>query len=246
MERLSGIKKKKLADYVLEEIKRMIQAGELKEGDRLPNQSEFAARLGVSRPSLREAMQTLAMVGAIEQRPGYGSVIKSVTPALFASHLTTPLVNDAQATRELLEARWFIEAGIARLAARNATREEIRQAGSLVRRMANALESGQREEYTGLDTSMHFLLAVASHNKIMLHFFVTIRSLMEQFMAEAFLLLPELLSRSLAFHQRIYQGLRERDESATVEAMTEHIKDIQHRLEQFYGLSSPQTPKGTK
>lgn len=237
MGNLAGIKKKKLADFVLDEIKRMIQVGELKEGDRLPNQTEFAARLGVSRPSLREAMQTLAMVGAIEQRPGYGSVIKSLTPALFASHLATPLVNDEQATRELLEARRFIEGGIAKLAAQNATESEVRKAGSLVRQMAEALEKGRREEYTELDTRIHYHLAVASHNKIMFHFFVTIRSLMEQFMAEAFWLLPELLARSMQYHQRIFQGLRDRDDVAAAGAMTEHIEDIQRTLENFYGLS---------
>jgi len=242
---LAGIKKKKLADFVLDEIKRMIEAGELKEGDRLPNQTEFAARLGVSRPSLREAMQTLAMVGAVEQRPGYGSVIKSLTPALFASHLATPLVNDEAATRQLLEARSFIEGGIAKLAARNATESEIRKAGTMVRQMAEALDKGRREEYTELDTRVHYQLAVCSHNDIMLHFFVTIRSMMEQFMAEAFWLLPELLARSMSFHQRIYQGLRDRDEDAAAEAMNGHIEDIKRTLEEFYGSPS-KGPKGKK
>lgn len=231
------IKRKKLADFVLDEIKRMIQAGELKEGDRLPNQNEFAARLGVSRPSLREAMQTLAMVGAIEQRPGYGSVIKALTPALFASHLATPLVDNESATRELLESRRFIEAGIAELAARNATESEIQKSESLLRKMAKALEKGRREDYTNLDTRFHYHLAVASHNKVMLHFFVTIRSLMEQFMVEAFALLPELLVRSMQYHQKIFQGLRKRDEAAAGGAMAEHIKHIQGALENFYGLN---------
>ena len=234
---MARIKKKKLADFVLDEIKRMIQAGELKEGDRLPNQNEFAARLGVSRPSLREAMQTLAMVGAVEQRPGYGSVIKSLTPALFASHLTTPLVNDEHATRELLESRRFIEGGIAELAARNATEREIQKTGSLIRQMNEALEKGRREDYSGLDTRFHYHLAVASHNNVMLHFFVTIRSLMEQFMVEAFSLLPELLVHSMEYHQAIFQGLLHRDEAAAGGAMIEHIKHIQSAMEDFYGLA---------
>jgi GntR family transcriptional repressor for pyruvate dehydrogenase complex len=49
---------------VIEEINRMILSGEVKEGDKLPNQNDFAAQLGVSRPSLREALHTLTLIGA--------------------------------------------------------------------------------------------------------------------------------------------------------------------------------------
>jgi GntR family transcriptional repressor for pyruvate dehydrogenase complex len=95
---MAVIKRKKLADSVIEEIKRMVDVGELKEGDKLPNQLEFAAQLGVSRPSLREALHTLTLIGAIEQRPGLGTVIKSANSTLWAVQLCPPLVSDAQAS----------------------------------------------------------------------------------------------------------------------------------------------------
>ena len=71
---MAAIIRKKLADSVLEEIRRMITDGELGEGDKLPNQNEFSTQLGVSRPSLREALHTLNLMGVIEQRPGLGTV----------------------------------------------------------------------------------------------------------------------------------------------------------------------------
>lgn len=92
------IRRKKVADAVIEEIKRMIQSGELKEGDKLPNQNIFAAQLGVSRTSLREALNTLTRLGVTEQRPGYGTVLRSRVPAIFAEHMTPPLISDKQAT----------------------------------------------------------------------------------------------------------------------------------------------------
>ncbi|MFH1624915.1 MAG: GntR family transcriptional regulator [Pseudomonadota bacterium] len=66
---MGRIVKKKLSDSVLEEIGRMVDAGELKRGDKLPPQDQLAAQLGVSRPSLREALRAMEMIGAIEQRP---------------------------------------------------------------------------------------------------------------------------------------------------------------------------------
>ena len=87
---MASVKEKKLAESVIEEIKRMIVDGELKEGDKLPNQNEFAVQLGVSRPSLREALHTLALIGAIEQRPGLGTVLKQLDPKLWADQLALP------------------------------------------------------------------------------------------------------------------------------------------------------------
>ena len=99
---MTAIKRKKLADSVIEEIIRRIESGELKEGDKLPNQNEFAAQLGVSRPSLREALHTLTLIGAIEQRPGFGTVIRAKNTARMAEHLSPPLVSDTTATMELM------------------------------------------------------------------------------------------------------------------------------------------------
>jgi len=77
-----------MADAVVDEIKRMIECGELTEGEKLPNQNEFASQLQVSRTSLREALRILDLRGAIEQRPGYGTVIKKFNPILYSSSLS--------------------------------------------------------------------------------------------------------------------------------------------------------------
>ncbi|MCX7953528.1 MAG: GntR family transcriptional regulator, partial [Deltaproteobacteria bacterium] len=66
------ITKKKISESVIEEIKRLVLTGQLKEGAKLPNQNELATMLGVSRTSLREALNTLSMLGIVEQKPGYG------------------------------------------------------------------------------------------------------------------------------------------------------------------------------
>jgi len=171
---LTSIKRKKLADAVIEEIQRMIDNGELKEGDKLPNQNEFAAQLGVSRPSLREALHTLTLIGAVEQRPGLGTVLRSRKQAMFAEHLSPPLVSDHETTIELVEARRHIESGIAELAVKNAGDEDIRELKHLVDAMAGALREERNNDYTELDLKFHFKLAESTRNRFMLHMFVTL------------------------------------------------------------------------
>ena len=231
---MATIKRKKLADSVIDEIKRMLNNGELKKGDKLPNQLEFAAQLGVSRPSLREALHTLTLIGAIEQRPGFGTVIKSASPALWAEQLSPPLVSDSNATLELIEARRFIEVGVADLAVKNATKQDVQKMGKLVDEMATALKQDRPKDYSELDMKFHHQIANASHNRYMLHMFVTIRGLMEQFIRETFTVIPGLLERSLEFHIRIYEDIQKRNAGKAARDMKNHIQDIEKALVSFY------------
>jgi GntR family transcriptional repressor for pyruvate dehydrogenase complex len=231
---MASINKKKLADSVIEEIKRMIQSGELKEGDKLPNQNAFAAQLGVSRTSLREALSTLTRIGVIEQRPGYGTVLRSRIPALFTDHLAPPLISDKQATIELIEARRFIEIGAAELSVKNASPEQINEMGLLIKEMTRSLKEGRIDDYIEQDVSFHFLIAKASHNRFLVNLFVTIRGFMEQYMRESFHLLPWMLERSLKFHQNIYQAVKGGSHSKAVFQMKKHILDVQRAIQQYY------------
>jgi GntR family transcriptional repressor for pyruvate dehydrogenase complex len=212
----------------------MIQSGELKEGDKLPNQNAFAAQLGVSRTSLREALSTLTRIGVIEQRPGYGTVLRSRIPALFTDHLAPPLISDKQATIELIEARRFIEIGAAELSVKNASPEQINEMGLLIKEMTRSLKEGRIDDYIEQDVSFHFLIAKASHNRFLVNLFVTIRGFMEQYMRESFHLLPWMLERSLKFHQNIYQAVKGGSHSKAAFQMKKHILDVQRAIQQYY------------
>lgn len=231
---MAAINKKKLSDSVIEEIKRMIKSGELKEGDKVPNQNIFAAQLGVSRTSLREALNTLTRIGVFEQRPGYGTVLRSRIPALFTDHLTPPLISDKQATIELIEARRFLEIGVAELCVKNASPKQVVEMGHLVKEMTRSIKEGKMDDYIEQDVAFHFLIAKGSHNRFLINLFVTIRGFMEQYMRESFHLLPWMLERSLKFHQNIYQAVKDRNRSQAVSHMKKHLLDIQRVIQQYY------------
>lgn len=238
MEGTISINRKKLADAVVEEIRRRIERGVLQEGDRLPNQHQFAAELGVSRTVLREALHTLAMLGVIEQRPKAGTIIRDRTPFLYAHHMTPPLIADADATVELIEARRFIELGTVELAVKNATEEEMRQMGLLVDAMAGMLQSGDNRGYTEKNVAFHFLIAEASHNRFLVHLLATIRGFMEQWAQESISFFPGLLERSMKLHRTIYQAILERNKNKAVGAMRRHISDFQRSMERYHRISS--------
>lgn len=226
--------KKKLADLVIEEIKGMVTRGDLKPGDKLPNQNQFAAQLGVSRTVLREAFQSLSQLGVIEQRPKHGTIIRAKTPFLYAEHITPPLMSDNQATIELIQARGFIEVGSAELAAKNATDIQIRELSVLVDDMAKISKKADYSEYTEKNIAFHFLIAKASHNRFMVHLLANIRGFMEQWTQESLGVLPGLMDRSLKSHRAICEAIANRDSRKATVAMRNHIRDFQRSLEKYY------------
>jgi GntR family transcriptional repressor for pyruvate dehydrogenase complex len=231
---MARIVKKKLSDSVLDEIRSMIRSGDLKEGDKLPNQNEFAAQLGVSRPSLREALQTLHQLGAIEQRPGLGTVLVSRVSALLSDDLHMPLISDSQATIELIETRRLIETGMMEFAVERATDKEIGQISKIMDDMSAAAERGDITAYQEKDLMFHLHIAKATHNRFVLRLFQNIRQSLDQFLKEAFYVMPERIGRSLEDHRSIYEALRRRDKKKAVTAMTAHLIQVQNALEGYY------------
>ena len=234
---MARVVKKKLSDAVLEEINRMFDRGELKEGDKLPNQNALAAQFGVSRASLRESLHTLALTGMLEQRPGFGTVVRGRLPDNYSEFLNLPLISDANETIELVEARRYIEVANVELVVENASQEQIERMRRLVAAMGEAAARKDLGAYVERDAEFHQLLAKATGNRFMEHLFLTIRRIMEQFINESFSALPAMLERSMADHRRIFDALERRDRKRAVKEMTRHMANIRQAMERFYAIT---------
>src|SRR6478752_3837773 len=116
-----------LTQAAIDQIKGMIVRGELRPGDRLPKESELAARLNLSRGSLREAVRGLALVRVLEVRQGDGTYVTSLKPELLLESISffTELQAGEASLQQILEARRMLEAGTTALAAQLATAEEL-------------------------------------------------------------------------------------------------------------------------
>jgi GntR family transcriptional repressor for pyruvate dehydrogenase complex len=214
----------KITDSILKEIRRRIATGEIREGDKLPNQNDLAAQLGVSRPSLREALHGLAMLGVIEQRPGVGTVVRAQTPAFLAGNLDLPLISDSQGVQELIEARRVIEVDMVELAVERANDEELNNLRIILEEMTLMVETKRVEDYCKRDIQFHSIIAQAAHNRFLLHLFTAIRQFLDQFIRESFTLIPEVINISQQGHRFIFEALNNRDRKRAVAAMIKHIR----------------------
>ncbi len=226
--------KKKLSDYVIDEIKRMLISGELQEGSKLPNQNDFATQLGVSRLPLREAMQRLSQMGVIVEKPGVGTHIIAGDPSLWDMKVEAPLLSDAKATLELIEARRCLEITIVKASVNRITKEDIEKLKKDIATMERALKRQDRTAYLKSDMAFHFHLANASHNRYLLRMLKDIQALLEQFMMEAFSEIPALLPDSMHYHEQIFEHLIKHEHREAVQSMSDHIGSIEIVLKDYY------------
>lgn len=221
------IAKKKLSEIVVDEIRKRIDDGELKIGDKLPNQNQLAMELGVSRTSLREAMNIMNLLGVIEQRPGFGTVIRKKIPTINPEGLKPTLLSDSKTTSELLEARHIIEPGAVKLATLHATDKQVEALGNLVTKMQRLLTKGEFKDYSHVDLKFHTQIAELSKNRFLKESFVSIKQHMQLFIEEHTQIRWHVLEESQKHHKLIFKAISERDpEKASLE-MASHIIFIQ-------------------
>ena len=113
-------------DQAIDGIRELIASGEFRAGDRLPKENELAARIGVSRGSLREAIRALELVGVVDARQGAGTYLTSLTPALLLDVMSVVLdFTQDESILQLLEIRRVLEPAATALAAARATDQEL-------------------------------------------------------------------------------------------------------------------------
>jgi len=217
------IAKKKLSEIVINEIRKRMDRGELAIGDKLPNQNQLAQELGVSRTSLREAMNILDLLGVIEQKPGFGTAIRKKIPEINPEGLKPTLLSDSKTTSELLEARSIIESGAVKLATVHATEKQVQTLSDLVERMRVLLKNKDFKIYSHVDLKFHNQIAELSRNRFLKEAFISIKQHMQLFIEEHTQILYHVLAESQTHHKKIVTAMFARDpENASLE-MEKHI-----------------------
>ncbi len=166
------IRQRRLSDDIIERLEGM-------PGERLPAERALAEQFGVSRPSLREAIQKLVAKGLLVSRQGGGNYVVETLGSTFSDPLLHLLENNPEAQRDLLEFRHTLEASCAYYAALRATevdRERLRVAFELLQSCYSRAGEVSRAEEGEADANFHLAIAEASHNAVLLH---TIRGLFD-------------------------------------------------------------------
>jgi GntR family transcriptional repressor for pyruvate dehydrogenase complex len=219
-----------LPEMIADRILSMISERKLKAGDRLPPERELAATMGVSRPSLREALRALAMMNVIDIRQGAGTFVTSLEPGLLVEHLEFVFQLSDATYLQLLQARKALEPAIAAVAAARITDEEI---AALDRCLVRSREyAGMHEAFLEADLDLHEIVIAASGNPILERLMASI-SRLGRASRQRTQLIPGVVATTLEDHREIVEALRRHDPQGAAEAMLKHIVHIERKLMEF-------------
>lgn len=218
------IKPKKISSQIADQIRSSILAGEFAPGQKLPPERELAEMFGVSRPSVREALNMLAAAGFVESYQGGGTVVKSLIETSSGSPLFELIRAERERALDVIEVRKGLEAWTAFYAAQRALPEDTRKLEALVEGMAQDLAGLKSSE--DLDANFHIIVARATHNVVWLHLMQTIFDAMNEFQRgvwRAVYLTDEDHQTLYAHHKAIFEAIRDRNPEASREAMLAHL-----------------------
>jgi len=228
---------KRLADTIVEQLETMILEGTMQPGQRLPPERALAEQFGVSRPSLREAVQRLAAKGLLISRQGGGNFVTEHLGASFSDPLIRLLENRPEAHRDLLEFRRTLEADCAYYAAQRATEVDQELLTRAWQELDNCYRSPSEENIEregAADAGFHMAIAEASHNIVLLH---TMRNLFNLLKKDIVTNIGGMYSKDAATrqglieqHQALFSAIMEgRAEDARAIA-GEHIGFVQQAI----------------
>jgi GntR family transcriptional repressor for pyruvate dehydrogenase complex len=167
---------------IVQRIIQMIGDGVWRAGDQLPPQRQLAHELSVSMASLREALQTLQGMGVLELRHGHGTFVCRDLSQIVERCLNLALVLDKEMVTDFLDARRAIEGGLAYLAAKRASKDQITRLAKLVNGMELAVDTGNDTRFEELDLAFHRLIAEMSDSNILQYLGSTLFDTLEQFL----------------------------------------------------------------
>lgn len=226
-EKFNSIRRSVVSEQVATRLIELIQEGELQPGEKLPSERELAARLEVSRPSLREALRALSMMNIIEIRPGDGTYITSLEPELLIRPLEFILSLQDDTLLFLFEARRIIEVGCAGLAAQRISDDELDRAEELVERAREVVDDPI--EFLKTDLELHDIIVEATRNPLLQQLMASISQL-QLASRERTVTVSGMRDRTIEDHAAIVKALRGRNPKASERAMLQHLTHAEQAL----------------
>lgn len=222
------LNRKGISEQVADSIKRRIQNGEYKVGDKIPGEREMGTELSVSRNTVREAYKILEAYGYLTVKHGIGvfvaspeHLIQKMTEAFF---VTSDQIKDFFAVRKILEewtVKWAIE---------NSCDDQFNELEQIVNE-ANDILAGEIDynRLAELDHKFHITLANNSKNEVLVRIMNFLIDLLSESRNKS-IQIPGRVNQSVQEHSKILQAIKQKNITVAQQLMKEHLDSVEHSL----------------
>ena len=240
--RLTRIKHAGVKNQVFEQLRDRIMERTWPPGARIPSENALAEVLGVSRVSIREALQMLASLGLLEKRHGGGTYVREYSGEIFLNPLLPVLVLDKPDILHVLEYRKIMEKGIVPLVVKRAGSAEIEELESAYQAMVEYKNNSRA--FAEADLSFHLVVAKITGNPVLMKVNTVITDILKVSMYG----IVDSLGTwdGLHYHRRILDAIKARDGELAETLMEEHIERTIRRLKRKRGVDQKRHSRGKK
>ncbi|MEX5506323.1 FadR/GntR family transcriptional regulator [Pseudomonas putida] len=204
---------------VVEKLRQALARGQWRTGDMLPGQRELAEQLGISRPSLREAVTVLETLGLVRSLPGKGVLVLDADAATQEPGIDT---STAASLADVLELRYTLEPFIVGLVAQSANSQDVGQLRLTLMDMREALEADDSEAGVKAYIAFHEALFTLTTNPIFQSVVQQTGNALKQ-SADMLRNSPEHLAARLKENEAVVRAIRERNSAQASAQMRQHI-----------------------
>ena len=162
---MKKINRESVTEQIYNDLKERILSKEFSTGDKLPSENNLSEVYGVSRLSVRAALQKLKTIGFIDIRVGEGSFVQEINLENFMEEISNVIAQEDM-IKYLFEFRVHTETICVKLAIDRATDEELLELSRIAENMLEVAKMGDLNRYIDCDYEFHYYLCKLSHNKL--------------------------------------------------------------------------------
>ncbi len=230
------VERSSVAEQVAKKLFDMVRVRNLKPGDQLPPERELAAMMQVSRPSVREALRGLQILGMLKARQGGGIYVASLDAGDLLEPLTFLITLNEDNVGALHQARVLVDGGIAAMAAASIGDADLARLERML--LVQRELTGDPLGFRVSDLEFHRTIMAATGNPFLVRVSHSLYVLGVEYRRIASESLG-VLARSLDDHAKIVAALHARDPAAAREAMVRHLTNVHHSTVEAMAMAGP-------
>lgn len=217
-----------VTDKAILKIKEMIVNGELRAGSRLPKEADLAARLGLSRSSLREAVRALTMLHILDVRQGDGTYVTTLEPTLLLDAMSFVVdFHQDESVLDFFEVRRILEPAAAALAATRLTADDLAELRAI---LDDTHPDDPLDVLVGKDLEFHRRIAAGAGNSVLVSLIDGLSGPTQRARIWRGFTQENAVEHTLAEHRAIYDALAAREPELARSWATVHISGVEHWL----------------
>jgi GntR family transcriptional repressor for pyruvate dehydrogenase complex len=218
---IKAIKKINVGEQVFNQLKDLLIEGEWAQGEKMPSENELADMFGVSRITVRQALQKLVTLGLVETRLGEGSFVKRLELGQSMDALIPTMFLGNHSNIQIFEFRQMLDSEAVALAAKKADAEDITALNVILDKMKASKESNDVKKFAEYDLKFHFKIVEITQNALLIRTNVILQELLMLSMIEVVEHMG--FDSGIKYHEEILKAIRNHDSKEAMRLMRKHI-----------------------